>query len=157
MNYQRKLQRSKQIIRDWIRTNFSDQKLASVTAFNADGRMSFRSSCGCLLGVTYSDPLHAEENCNGEHYRLARRQDSAQSRRWAAPFAPSGMGKLEKAYLFLGLSPAFNNCVGDDQLRRSRLSALLRAEMHRRDRLRWPNSYDSQKFDTAPKVTLHLK
>jgi hypothetical protein len=79
MRFQSELQNAKQTIRDWVRANFSDQKLASVAAFNADGRMSFRNPCGCLMGVTYSDPLHtgngSGNDCNREHYWLARRQD----------------------------------------------------------------------------------
>ena len=57
MNFPKELQKSKQVVREWVRANFSDQKLASVAAFNADGKMSFRDPCGCLMGVTYSDPL----------------------------------------------------------------------------------------------------
>ncbi len=157
MNFQKKLHQSKRSIREWVRTNFSDQRLASVTAFNVDGRMSFRDPCGCLLGVTYSDPLHVDaEDCNQEHYWLARRQDSARSRRWAAPVSPSGMGKLEKAYLFLGFSPAFHTCLGDDEVRRRRLSALLRAEMRLRDRLRGPNLRNIV-CDVAAPISLHMK
>ena len=140
MNFQKELRKSKQTVREWVRAHFSDQKLASVVAFNADGGMTFRNACGCLMGVTYSDRLHLDEACNREHYWLARRQDLAQTRRFAALFPALRIGKTEKAYNFLGFSPKFSSCFGDDQLRRRRFSALLRAEMRRRDRLNFISS-----------------
>ena len=134
MKFQNELRRSKQLIREWVRTHFSDQQLASVTAFNADGKMGFRNPCGCLMGVTYSDRLHVGYDCHQEHYWQARREDLAQTGRLASLFSSSGMGKTEKAYHFLGFTAAFKSCFGDDELRRRRFSALLRAEMRRRER-----------------------
>jgi hypothetical protein len=113
MNFPSELRKAKQVIREWIRTHFSDEKLASVAALNEDGKMGFRTPCGCLLGVTYSDPLHVGHDCNHEHYRRARRQD-------LALLSPSGMGPAEKAYLFLGFTAVFRNCFGDDEVRRRR-------------------------------------
>ena len=136
MNFQRELRSSKQVVREWVRGNFSDEKLAGVAAFNADGKMTFRNPCGCLMGVTYSDRLHVDQECNRKHYWRARRQDLSQTRRLAAWFPASRIGKAEKAYNFLGLSAALNSCFGDDELRRRRFSAILRAEMRRRERLR---------------------
>ena len=135
MKFQKELRNSKQIVREWVRANFSDQKLASVVAFNADGKMSFRNPCGCLMGVTHSEHLHQDTGCNREHYWQARRQDLAQTRRFAALFLSSRIGKAEKAYNFLGFSKKYTSCFGDDQLRKRRFSALLRAEMRRRERL----------------------
>jgi hypothetical protein len=74
-------------------------------------------------------------DCDREHYWRARREDLAQTRRFAALFQTSGIGKTEKAYHFLGFSNTFNNCFGDDDLRRRRFSAVLRMEMRRRARL----------------------
>ena len=135
MNFQNELQKSKQLIREWVRTHFSNQQLASVVAFNADGNMGFRNPCGCLMGVTYGDRLHVGHDCHQEHYWLARREDLAQTGRFAALLSSSGMGKTEKAYHFLGFTAAFKSCFGDDEVRRRRFSALLRAEMRRRARL----------------------
>jgi hypothetical protein len=143
MNFQRELRNSKQVVREWVRANFSDQRLASVAAFNSDGKMSFRNPCGCLMGVTYSDPLHVGsgvgagvgDSCNRQHYWRARRQDLARSYPFAALFPSSRIGRAEKAYIFLGFSSSFSSCFGDDDLRRRRFSALLRAEMRRRARL----------------------
>jgi hypothetical protein len=142
MNFQRELRNSKQVVRSWVRANFSDQKLASVAAFNADGKMSFRNPCGCLMGVTYSDRLHVGQECNRKHYWRARRQDLTQTHRLAALFLASRIGKAEKAYNLLGLSASLNSCFGDDELRRRRFSALLRAEMRRREELRTIAEYD---------------
>lgn len=135
MNFQRELRRSKQVVREWVRTHFCDQKLASVLAFNSDGGMSFRNPCGCLMGVTYSERLHFGHDCDREHYWIARREDLAQTRRFAVLFPQSRIGKAEKAYNFLGFSSSFESCFGDDQVRRRRFSALLRAEMRRRELL----------------------
>ena len=135
MNFQRELRSSKQVVREWVRGNFSDEKLASVAAFNEDGKMSFRNPCGCLMGVTHSEFLHQGHDCDRKHYWIARREDLAQTRPFAALFPSTRIGRTEKAYNFLGYSPDFRNCFGDDELRRRRFSALLRAEMRRRDRI----------------------
>jgi hypothetical protein len=135
MNFQRELRTSKQVVREWVRTHFDDQRLASVAAFNADGKMSFRNPCGCLMGVTHSDSLHSGNYCDRKHYWFARKQDLAQTRFLAALFPSSRIGKAEKAYNFLGFSASFSHCFGDDDLRRRRFSAVLRAEMRRRARL----------------------
>jgi hypothetical protein len=135
LNFQSELRNAKRVIRAWVGANFSDEKLAGVSAFNADGKMSFRNPCSCLLGVTYSDRLHTcHDECSREHYHLAWRVDMAQRGRFASLFSSCRMGSAEKAYIFLGLSNKFNSCFGDDQLRQRRFSALLRAEMRRRDR-----------------------
>ena len=144
MSFQKELRRSKKLVREWVRLNFSDQRLASVAAFNEDGRMKFRNPCSCLMGVTYSDPLH-EDDCNHEHYWLARRMDLAQTRRFGALFPTYGLGKAEKAYNFLGYSPTLHSCFSDDRLRQRRFSALIRAEMRRRARL--PLSAEHEAFE----------
>lgn len=149
MNFQKELRNSKRVVRGWIQANFSDQRLASVAAFNADGGMSFRNPCGCLMGVTYSGRLHQGHDCDRKHYWMARREDLAQTRRFAALFPASRIGRTEKAYNFLGYSPSFTSCFGDDELRRRRFSALLRAEMRRRDRLRTVGESDEAALDAT--------
>lgn len=136
MNFQTELRNSKHAVRAWVGAHFSDQKLASVAAFNADGKMSFRNPCGCLMGVTRSDRLHEGLDCNREHYWQARKQDLAQTSRLAALFPETRIGKAEKAYHFLGFNARFDRCFGDDQLRQRRFGAILRAEMRRRERVR---------------------
>jgi hypothetical protein len=134
MNFQGELRRSKKTLRTWVRTHFSDQQLASVAAFNADGQMSFRHPCGCLLGVTYSDPLHTDAGCSQEHYQRARQEDRKQTSILGSFFSSRELGQVERAYLFLGFTQRFHDCFGDDEVRRRRLAALLRAEMRYRSR-----------------------
>ena len=135
MNFQRELRRSKQLVREWVQEKFSDERLASVSAFNADGKMSFRNPCGCLMGVTHSEYLHVGRDCNRQHYWLARKQDLSETHRFSSLFPTSRIGKTEKAYNFLGFSGSFSDCFGNDELRRRRFSAILRAEMRRRESL----------------------
>ena len=132
MNFQKELRKAKRTIRGWVRARFSDQQLASVAAFNADGKMSFRDQCSCLMGVTYSSCLHNHTYCDEAHYHLARREDLAQSGWMVALAAPSEMGKAERAYIFLGFRSTFGDCFGDNGVRKRRFAALLRAEMRRR-------------------------
>ena len=87
------------------------------------------------MGVTHSEFLHSGHGCDRKHYWRARRQDLSQTRRFASFFPSTRIGKAEKAYNFLGFTAAFNNCFGNDDLRRRRFSAMLRAEMRRRERL----------------------
>jgi hypothetical protein len=159
MNFQRELRNSKQVVREWVRAHFSDQKLASVAAFNADGKMSFRNPCGCLMGVTYSDRLHVGQDCNRKHYWLARRQDLARTRPFAALFPSSRIGKAEKAYNFLGFSSTFSSCFGDDELRRRRFAAVLRAEMRRRARLNGFTLDEAVAFTASPEpmAEMHVR
>lgn len=135
MSFRRDLRNAKRVVRGWVRIHFDDQKLASVAAFNQDANMSFMNPCSCLMGVTYSDRLHVGHGCSREHYWAARRTDMEQTHRFAAFFSASQIGKAEKAYNFLGFTPACGTCFGDDQIRRRRFAALLRAEMRRRYRL----------------------
>jgi hypothetical protein len=134
MSFQIELRGSKQLIRGWVRSHFSDQQLASVAAFNQDRKMSFRNPCSCLMGVTYSGNLHVSDECDGLHYWRARREDLTQTRRFAAWFPNSRVGKVEKAYIFLGFSDSFYSCFGDDSIRQRRFAAILRAEMRHRSR-----------------------
>jgi hypothetical protein len=143
MNFQKELKKSKQIVREWVRARFSDEKLANVAAFNQDGKMTFRNPCGCLMGVTHSETLHMGGNCDRKHYWLARRQDLAQTRPFAPLFLSSRIGRAEKAYIFLGHSPCFSNCFGDDELRRRRFAAILRAELRRRDSQATPRLFSA--------------
>lgn len=112
---QQYLREAKQAIRFFIRAHWSDQKLAEVLAFNADGKMGFWAPCNCILGVTLSDKLHAGEQC----------PDSV-ARHYARAIYLTGADEAEGGYAYLGIA-------GD---RRARFSAILRAELRRRDRAR---------------------
>ncbi len=116
------LKQAKASIRAFIRMHWNDEKLCAVYAFNRDGKMRYSSGCCCLLGVTAFDRLHQVDTCPfwtpgtaQHHYYEAK--------------ALSGALSAEKAYLFLGF-------YGGEPQRQPRLSAILRAEMRRRERLR---------------------
>lgn len=143
MNFQKELRQSKQTVREWVREHFSDEKLASVCAFNEDGKMSFRNPCGCLMGVTLTDRLHDGKDCNREHYWAARRVDVAQTHRFGRLFPSNRIGKAERAYNLLGFAKDMCSCFGDDAVRRRRFSAILRAEMRRREQL-WSTADSEQ-------------
>ena len=115
------LQRHKHIIRKFIDNNFTDEALAKVYAFNADGKMHYASTCSCLLGVAVSAILHESQSCKEEpldHYYLAKE---------ALPFAieaEAAYGDLDNATLNLG----------PEIVRQRRLSAILRGQMRLRER-----------------------
>lgn len=135
------LRKDKQDIREFIQQQFTDEKLASVYAFNRDGKMEFYNTCSCLMGVTLSDHLHHKKcpdsiDRNGfkGHYRKAQ----------ILPLANAA----EIAYGQLGY-PLGSSYKNEDKLdlglrRRLRLSAILRAEMRRRDRIRASKMVESQ-------------
>ncbi len=122
------LKQSKQAIRAFIRMHWSDQKLTEVYAFNRDGKMHWNDYCGCLLGVTLSQILHTRQSicpdwAPGSHYTRAK---------LSLPRAAT----LEEAYWYLGDGCYIRGNVCDDALAQRRLSAILRAEMRRRERVR---------------------
>ncbi len=126
------LRECKKAIRSFIRQHWDDQRLAEVYAFNRDGRMDEMNTCSCLIGCTLPACLHM--NCDGRHYLDAK----------ALPGAISA----ELAYMMLGwkgirIVPL---CGEEPPIRQRRLSAILRGELRRRDRIRrdleW--AYDSQ-------------
>ena len=112
-----------QIIRNWIK-RFDDQRLAEVYAFNEDGKMAFRNSCSCLLGVTLADKLHTSTvECTygpqPTHYHDARKIPGAVEVEWA--------------YRNLGSIPFM---FKSDALKRWLLSRILRDEIQDRDQKR---------------------
>ena len=110
------LKEEKQAIRNFVRANWTDQKLAEVYAFNRDGKMHPQKACNCLLGVTLSENLHDNNDgftCPGGHYSAAECLNHA----WLA----------EKAYMNWMFF-----CEEPLGLCQRRLSAILRAEMKRR-------------------------
>jgi hypothetical protein len=125
-----RLSDSRKAIRAYIQNHWDDQRLHDVYAFNADGKMRFASSCCCLMGVTKTEALH-EKSCN-DHF-----EKQLDSHYYLAQRLPGGVA-AEEAYRTFGY---YFTKVGktlvvhtSDELRRVRLSALLRAEIRRRAR-----------------------
>lgn len=135
MNLQESIRDAKQYIRAFIRTNWDDQKLLEVYAFNADGKMSYFHGCNCLMGVTLSDKLH-KEMCE-EFKRTLKGNLPADKDHYSLAHALPGSLNAEVAYRNLG-ARSWAGChlysTTSDQRRRVRLSALLRAEIRRRAR-----------------------
>ncbi len=132
------LRQAKQDIRKFIQHQYTDDKLASVYAFNQDKNMQFMNCCSCLLGVTLSDELHTR--C-GDSYAMNRFSHYRKAQ--DLPFAY----QAECAYARIGyrLGSVYGHSDWDySVLRRVRLSAILRAEIHRRDRIKQASQSTSQ-------------
>lgn len=128
----KQLKRNKQVLRQFMREHYTDERLAMLLAHAQSGRLAFHSCC-CFIGVVTAD--HALQgafpSANANHLALAR--------------------TLPKAYeaeeAFLNLSP--DDFVGDDERRRRRLISIIKAEIRRRDRERQGNAVveDCVEFD----------
>ncbi len=115
------LKQSKHDIRIFIRA-WPTQKLAEVYAFNQDGHMRYLGPC--LLHVTLCDSLQAAS--------------------WPAcklAYALKGGWEAEQGYRLLG-DPWLGSELAEP-IRQRRLSAILRAEMRRRDRARAMQAVES--------------
>jgi len=123
------LKQAKASIRAFIQAHWSDEKLCAVYAFNRDGKMLYESGCCCLLGVTLSERLH--ESSQGMcPFRLGKED---RHHYYIAQELPMAI-VAERAYRDLG----WNGTRGYySEIRRcNRFSALLRAEMRRREHQR---------------------
>ena len=109
------LRSHKQAIRSFIREHWSDQKLAEVTAFCADGKMQMWDSRKCLLAATYFDALPGIKG----HYQKMRTFPNADC--------------VEEAYRHLGFPGWW--FFGKQPLRDRRLLPILKAEARRRDKI----------------------
>ena len=141
---------AKQGIREWI-GEFSDQRLAEVYAFNADGKMRYNDGCACLMGVTLAQRLHvcmANSCCPESDFGLCTHYGAA-SHMYGASFA-------ETAYYALGHGD-YRGCKPkpymNKHLRQRRLSPILRAEMRRRDRTKATHLYQQKLNDTEARMS----
>jgi len=115
------LRKAKGYIRAWI-SPWSDQKLAEVYAFNADGKMDIWESCNCIRGVVLCDQLHigSAGECGIAHYSQSAKIP--------------GAIEAEFSYLELGRIRIGHHSGWGKALAQRRLSAILRAEMRLRSR-----------------------
>lgn len=114
---------STKAIEGFLRTAYSDEKLAALLAWTEDGGLSALSCC-CLVGIptrvgAFNKRLefgafHSEEI--DSHYLIAQ----------------SIPGATEAEWEFIRL--------GDDEERRTAIIPLIRAEMARRDALNTPEA-----------------
>jgi hypothetical protein len=138
VKYKQFLGDAKMELRSFIHEFWSDQKLAEVYAFNADGKMSYRNMCCCLIGVTDSDTLH-NVYCgdsllfgsipSDHHYHQFKNRIGARAE------------IAEGAYMMIARHPPVQIVPRvaawmplDDELGQRRFSAIMRAEMRRRAR-----------------------
>jgi hypothetical protein len=130
-----KFKQAKQVVREFIRMYWDDQKLTEVLAFAQDGKMTYVDPCGCLLGVTKAVHLHTRSTaCNTSHYSEALN---------ASRFAQHA----EQAFHKLDLLP-YNQEYYLARLN-ARMVAIIKAEIRRRDRLKAP------KGETVDAISLH--
>ncbi len=119
------LRECKQAIRSFIRQHWDDQRLASVYAFNRDGKMDDFSCCACLIGCTLAKSLHVE-SCSKGHYIEAHELPGS---------TEAEQGYMGLAWVCTDVSRWSDSEYGD-ALQQRRLSAILRGELRRRDRVR---------------------
>lgn len=119
------LKQCKRAIRVFLRTAYTDERLAWLMAHARSGRLVYYSCC-CLVGVTTAEhPLAGKvspaELQGSGHYALAR--------------TLFGAPEAERAFYHLGLI-AKRRSLSSDELRRRRLIPMVLAEQRRRSRLR---------------------
>lgn len=71
-----------ELVKNFIRERWDDQKRAEVLAFAEDGKMDRWNTCCCLIGVSSSENLHTNCEYLGEkdHYRQYKYRDGKLSR-----------------------------------------------------------------------------
>ncbi len=92
----------KKIIRDFIRAQWDDDKLAEVEKFCRAGKMSPINSCCCLLGVTLAK-VH-DRRCD-DYYKMAVEGGPYLTHYGRARVLPGGT-EAENAYMSFGLVAA---------------------------------------------------
>lgn len=122
MKYQ--LKECKRAIRNFLRTAYTDERLAWLLAHARSGRLVYNSCC-CLVGVVTADhPLQGKvpvRELATSHYALAKTFVGASS----AERAYQDLGYIGKARV-----------PSADEVRRRRLVPLVKAEIWRRERAR---------------------
>lgn len=100
------------IISDFLRTAYTDEKLAALLAHAEDGRLT-HSSCCCVLGIPTAD-----------HALRGKSQ-------WVEPHYFEAVNNWGTA-----AGCAFAGLAASDELRRAKLIPLIHAEMARREQER---------------------
>ena len=120
------LKRNKQIIRNFMREHYTDERLAMLLAHAQSGRLSILSCC-CFLGIpTANHALQGATDWEDTHYEEAVMRFGR---------------KAEMAFndLYVGASPEdLKWNIGE--VRNRRLIPIIKAEIRRRDRERQPTA-----------------
>ncbi len=114
----KRLQRNKQILRSWLRTQYSDAKLVELLGHAQSGLLAYHSCC-CFIGiVTANHPLRGHMTLYqmdmGLHYRAAQRLP----------------GALEAEDAYYELAAPFES--GREGIRQRRIIPIVKAEIRRR-------------------------
>lgn len=117
---------NEEIISDFMRQHYTDEKLVALLAHAEDGKLSFLSCC-CFAGVPSA--VHALAGAN-DNYLDMEGHNAA----------------MEEALPWFQMSDTYEALGPDDSQRRGRLVPLIRAEIERRERERSESSspVDSQ-------------
>ncbi|MGH9449322.1 MAG: hypothetical protein ACRD11_02165 [Terriglobia bacterium] len=115
------LRSRKLAIRQYLRTAYTDERLAWLLAHARSGKLTYQSCC-CLIGAaTAEHSLQAKSDVNlpaAAHYHLARRFVGAR--------------EAEQAYWEMGYLGESRSVQSSDDSRRHRLIPMILSEMRQR-------------------------
>ncbi|MGH9771156.1 MAG: hypothetical protein ACRD4Q_05590 [Candidatus Acidiferrales bacterium] len=115
------LRQKKRAIRQYLRSAYSDERLAWLLAHARSGKLVYQSCC-CLVGVATSDhALQGKADVNqpaAAHYHLAKKFVGAR--------------EAEQSYWELGYRGQPRSLLSSDELRRRRLVPMIQAELRQR-------------------------
>lgn len=115
------LKNRKRAIRQYLRTAYTDERLAWLLAHARNGKLAYQSCC-CLIGAATADhSLKAKADVNqpqAAHYHLARRYVGAK--------------EAEQAYWELGYLGESRAMQSSEEIRRRRLTPMILSEMRQR-------------------------
>lgn len=115
------LRKQKSAIRQYLRTAYTDERLAWLLAHARSGKLMYQSCC-CLIGVATADhSLQAKADVNqssAAHYRIARKFVGAR--------------EAEQAYWEMGYRGESRSLQSNDEIRQRRLIPMILSEMRQR-------------------------
>lgn len=109
---------NEQIISGFLRTEYTDEKLAALLAHSEDGRLAFFSCC-CFAGLPSA--THALRGVALAEFEILRGMAEGHDK------------DLDEALPWFQMSNAFCGLGIDDEVRRAKLIPLIKAEMDRRE------------------------
>ena len=120
-----RLRNGKRAIRQYLRTAYTDERLAWLLAHARAAKLMYQSCC-CLIGAATADhALRSQADVNlasAAHYHLARKFVGAR--------------EAEQAYWELGYTGKSRSVQSSDEVRRRRLVPMILSEMRQRARAR---------------------
>lgn len=115
------LRKQKGAIRQYLRTAYTDERLAWLLAHARSGKLMYQSCC-CLIGVATADhSLQSKADVNqpsAAHYRIARKFVGAR--------------EAEQAYWEMGYRGESRALQSNDEIRQRRLIPMILSEMRQR-------------------------